>query len=182
MYTSALFFALAAISPTAEMIPVAPSWRSDYNVALKEGQKIKRPLAIFVGSGPEGWDKISKEGELDKEARELLHHHYVCLYLDTSKDDGRSIIEKLDLSNRTGLVIGDASGQSQAFWHSGSLRNEDLDHYLRKYSDPELVVVRTERSSERVADAQPIYRPAPPIVAPQYYYAPSVSFGGGCRT
>ena len=168
MYTSALFLALFAVPSAAELVPVAPAWRSDYSIALKEGQKAKRPLAIFVGSGPEGWDKISQDGGLDKEARDILQRRYVCLYLDAANADSRSMIEKLELSNRTGLVIGDASGQAQAFRHSGTLRNEDINHYLRKYSDPEVVVVRTER----VAEAPPSYRTAAPIASPQpYYYA-----------
>jgi len=178
MYTSVLCFALAAVPSAAELIPVAPAWRSDYSIALKEGRKSKRPLAIFVGSGPEGWDKISQEGGLDKEAKDLLQRRYVCLYLDSRDEESRSLIAKLELSNRTGLIIGDASGEAQAFRHEGTLHNEDINRYLRKYSDPDVVVVRTER----VAETRPTYRTEAPIASPPpYYYGPSMSFGG-CKT
>jgi hypothetical protein len=192
MYTSALYLALAVVSPTAEMIPVAPSpsWRSNYTLALKEGQSSKRPLAIFVGSGSEGWDQVSKDGAIDKETKELLHDRYVCLYLDSSKDEARSLISKLSLADRPGLVIGDAKGESQAFWHSGTIGNADLNRTLRKYSDPDLVVVRTERlgtsqpvsvSSRPAAAVQPTYTPQP-YYAPQPFYAPSISSGRVCST
>ncbi len=180
MYTSLVLFALSAgVVPTAELIPVAPSWRSDYTLALKEGQSSKRPLAIFVGSGPEGWDKVSKDGGLDKEARDLLHGQYVCVYLDTSKEHDRGLADQLELTGGPGLVIGDASGQYQAFRHAGALTNEDLNHYLHKYGDPERAVVRTETVPE--SRPAPVYRPAPaPAYYPQQSFYPS--FGGGCST
>ncbi len=185
MYTSVMLFALSAsLAPTAALVPVAPSWRSDYTLSLREGRTSKRPLAIFVASGPEGWDKLSKEGALDKEAKELLHSHYVCLYLDTSKEQGRQMAEELDLSNGRGLVIGDVTGKTQAFWHAGALKNEDLDHYLRKYSDPERVIVRTEMVAEAPRQAAPAYQPAPPpVYYPQpSFYAPAFRSFGGCST
>jgi hypothetical protein len=183
MYTSVLLFALSAV-PNAELIPVAPSWRSDYSLALKEGRSARRPLAIFAHPGPEGWDNLSKEGALDKEAKDLLSQHYVCLYVDTSKASGRRLAEQLDLNNGRGLVIGDVTGEKQAFWHSGPLRNEDLDYYLRKYSDPERVIVRTEMVPESPPQAVPTYQPAPPPVNyPQpSFYAPAFRSFGGCST
>src|SRR5437879_12520810 len=99
MYTSVMLLALSAgLTPVATMIPAAPSWRSDYALAVKEGQRSKRPLAIFVGPGAEGWDKLSKDGGLDKEARELLRGHYVCVYLDSSKEHDRQVADQLELS------------------------------------------------------------------------------------
>jgi len=174
MYTSVVLFALSAgLAPTAELVPVAPSWRNDYTLSLKEGRNSRRPIAIFVASGPEGWDKLSKEGALDKEAKELLRDHYVCVYLDTSKESDRRLAHQLDLTGGRGLVIGDVTGEKQAFWHAGSLDNEDLDHYLRKYSDPERAIVRTETVAQ--AAPPPVYSPPP------RFYAPSFSFGA-CRT
>jgi hypothetical protein len=180
----------ASVAPTAALVPVAPSWRNDYTLALQEGRNTKRPLAIFVASGPDGWDKLSKEGGLDKEAKELLRSNYVCVYLDASKASGQKLAEQLDLSNGSGVVIGDVTGQKQAFWHAGAIKNEDLNRYLRKYSDPERVVARTETVAETRPQPAPTYRSAPTYQAqpaPTYYqqpaYSPSVfrSFGG-CST
>ncbi len=118
MYTSLVLFALSAAVPAAEMIPVAPSWRSDYTLALKEGQSSKRPLAIVVGSGPEGWDKLSKDGELGKDVTDLLRNRYVCVYLDINNERHRHLAEQLELSKGPALVIGDAGGEYQAFRHA----------------------------------------------------------------
>jgi hypothetical protein len=179
-----MFVALsAAIAPSAKAIPTEPSWRGNYTAALKEGQGVKRPLAIFVASGAEGWDKLSKEGELDKEVKQLLQNRYVCVYLDTTTDHGRRMAGQLELTDGRGLVISDAAGEYQAFRHAGTLSNEDLNRYLRKYSDPERAVVRTET----VAQASPTTRPtqyAPPTYYQQpAFYAPVMGgFGGGCRS
>jgi hypothetical protein len=180
MYTSALLVALSAgLAPTAELIPVGPSWRSDYSLALKEARNSRRPLAIFVAAGPEAWDKLSKEGELDKEAKELLRSNYVCVYLDSTAVRGHQLAHELDLSNGRGLVIGDAAGEKQAFWHPGVLKNEDLNHYLRKYSDPDRVVVKTEMVAAAEPPPAPVYQQPAPI----YYSQPNYfrSFGG-CST
>jgi hypothetical protein len=183
MYTSLVLFALSASAvPAAELIPVGPSWRSDYTLALKEGQSSKRPLVIVVGSGPEGWDKLSKDGGLDKDAKGLLHNRYVCVYLDTSKERDRRLADQLELGSTTGMVIGDAGGQYQAFRHVGALNNAELDRYLRKYSDPERTVVRTETATDARPVSAPVYRPAPVYIQPPSYFQPSIGSFGGCST
>jgi hypothetical protein len=183
MYTSLVLFALSASAvPAAELIPVGPTWRNDYTLALKEGKSSKRPLAIVVGSGPEGWDKLSKDGGLDKDARDILHDHYVCVYLDTSKERDRRLVDQLELSGGTGLVIGDAGGQFQAFRHAGALKNEELDRYLRKYSDAERVVARTETVADARPASRPVYQPAPAYYPQQSFYPPSMGSFGGCST
>jgi hypothetical protein len=186
MYTSVVVLALSAWSaPIAATIPVAPSWRSDYTLALKEGQSNKRPLAIFVASGPEGWDKVSKEGGLDKEAKELLLSRYVCVYIDTAGERGRRLADQLEMSNGQGLVIGDSTGEKQAFWHAGKLSNNDLDHYLHKYADADRVIAKTEMLAD-VRPAAPVREYArPTYYAPPAYYRPAMpSFGGfgGCSS
>jgi len=185
MYTSVMLLALSAGLAPATMIPAAPAWRSDYTLAVREGQRSKRPLAIFVGAGAEGWDKLSKDGGLDKEARQLLQGHYVCVYLDSSKEHDRQLADQLELSNGRGVVLSDSTGQKQAFWHAGALSNEQLNHYLRKYSDPEKAVSRTETVAQARPQAPPAYyAPAPAYYAPPpAHYAPAFpSFGGGCST
>lgn len=179
MYTSVALLALSGCFANAALIPVSPSWRSDYTLALKEGQSSKRPLAVFVAPGPDGWDKLSKDGGLDKEAKELLQTRYVCVYIDTTKEKGRRLAEEFEMPNGRGLVLSDSAGEKQAFWHAGMLGNDDLNHYLRKYADPERVVVKTETVPEHRHQAAPSYQPAPRPV----YYAPAVpSFGGRCTS
>jgi hypothetical protein len=183
MYTSVVLLALSAWTSPAVTIPVAPSWRSNYTVALKEGQSSKRPLAIFVGSGPAGWDTVSKEGGLDQEAQQLLSTRYVCVYIDTSREGGRRLADQFEMTNGRGLVIGDATGEKQAFWHAGKLSNENLAHYLRKYADPDRVIAKTETLARAEPAAEPAYRaaPAPAYYAPPSFYQPSMSSFGGFR-
>jgi hypothetical protein len=177
MYTSLVLLALSACpAHTAATIPVASTWRSDYSLALKEGQRTKRPLAIFVASGSEGWDKVSKDGGLDKEAKELLLSRYVCVYVDAGTESGRRLADEFEMPNRRGVVISDSTGQKQAFWHAGSLSNDDLDHYLRKYADPEQVVRKTETVSRGQPTAAPTY------YSPPAYYPPMMQSIRGCST
>jgi hypothetical protein len=177
MYTSVMLLALSAGVVPGTMIPVAPSWRSDYSLAVKEGQRNQRPLAIFVSPEAGGWDKVSKEGGLDKEARQLLQGHYVCVFLDSSQEHDRQLADQLELSGGRGVVLSDSTGQKQAFWHTGTLSNEQLNHYLRKYSDPQQVVTQTETVAVARAQAPPTY------YTPSSRYQPAFpSFGGGCST
>jgi hypothetical protein len=178
MYTSVMLFALSGcFAHTA--IPVAPAWQSDYTLALKEGQSSKRPLAIFVAAGPEGWDKLSKDGGLDKEAKELLLSRYVCVYIDSTKAKGRHLADEFEMPNGRGVVLSDGSGEKQAFWHAGTLSNDDLNHYLRKYADPERVVVKTET----VPQPRPQAAPTPPAYyPPPTYYPSAVPSFRGCST
>jgi hypothetical protein len=173
MYTSILYVALSAgFAPNAESIPVNPFWRSDYQLALREGRRNHRPLAIFVGAGPEGWDSLSKDGSLDKEARQLLERNYVCLYLDSDLAEGRRLADQLELPQGRGVILSDSTGEKQAFWHPGSLSNENLRHYLRKYSDPELVIAKTEMIAEPRPQPTPAYHPQP------MYYPSGMGFRG----
>jgi hypothetical protein len=178
MYTSILCFALSAgLAPNGEAIPVNPSWRNDYPLALKEGRRARRPLAIFVGSGPDGWDSLSKDGSLDKEARQLLEHNYVCVYLDSDTVEGRRLADQLELTRGRGVILSDVTGEKQAFWHAGPLSNENLNHYLRKYSDPERLVQSTETVPEARPQAPPVYQQPP-----MFYRPAMMSFGGGCSS
>jgi hypothetical protein len=182
MYTSLVLFALSAGAvPPASLIPVGPQWRNDYTLALKEGQSSKRPLAIIVGSGPEGWDKLGKDGGLDKDVKDLLRSRYVCVYLDTQNERHRHLAEQLELTKGPALVIGDSGGAYQAFRHDGAMNNEDLGRYLRKYSDPERVVARTE-TTEDARRAPAVSQPAPAYYPQQRFYAPSIGSFGGCST
>src|SRR5215470_233184 len=58
-----LLFALSGyISPKE-----TPHWLNDYAVARQQGQAGNKPLAVFVGYGRAGWEKLAKEGRLGKE-------------------------------------------------------------------------------------------------------------------
>jgi len=144
MYTSMLLFALTGFTSGAETTE-APDWHSDYAVAKKQGVSDRKPLAVFVASGKDGWDKIARTGSLTKEINDVLKASYVCVYLDTQTTEGRRMAGLLELERGPGLVISDHAGRLMAFHHQGALPPSDLKNYLHRFADSERVVQQTEK-------------------------------------
>lgn len=163
MYTSVVLLALTGCAP--QTAPAAtPEWYRDYRQAWRLGQSEKKPLAVFVGNGPGGWDNVSKEGKLGEEVNLLLRTYYVCVYIDSSDPTGRRLSESFEMADRQGLVLSDQKGDRQAFRHAGDLNNRDLEFYLRKYTDPNRVVLTTETVAREEFRPAPVAPPAPPPV------------------
>ncbi len=143
MYTSILLVAMAGTqSPFAAP---APDWKQDYAEASREGKAARKPLAVFVGRGSDGWSQVSDSGRLGPDVRGLLGEKYVCVYVDRATADGRKLAADLGLSSTgPGLVISDVTGELQAFRYGGKLSPARLTRYLRTFSDPDRVVTRTE--------------------------------------
>jgi len=173
MFTSAVLVALSSILSPGELIPERPTWLNDYGAASKRGIAEQKPLAVFIGTGEAGWERISKEGELGKEAKQLLEAHYVCVYVDVNKQAGRALAAEFAISDGMGLVISDRGGKLQAFRHDGTLKPSELDRTLRRYADPDRVATTTETRE----DLGP--RIVQPVYAPVRYYAPA-SVGRSC--
>src|SRR5437016_2890025 len=106
MYTSTVLVALLGLS-AAPSDRGAPTWLSDYAQARKQGREEKKALAVFIGSGQQGYRKVSEEGNLSAEAQRLLAAHYVCVYLDTDSKEGQRLAAALQVTRPTGLVISD---------------------------------------------------------------------------
>lgn len=138
MYASMMLFTLTLAAPTD-----SPNWSTEYSAARQQGESAGKPLAIFIGSGARGWEKISRNG-LVAETNELLAANYVCVYIDTATEKGKSLATAFDIPDGLGIVISDRTGKLQAFYHAGDLAREDLDRYLRRFADPRLVVRSTE--------------------------------------
>ena len=109
MYTSFLSLSLL-LSPLAN---VTPAWQASYDVAMDLGQKQRKPVAVFVGSGPRGFTQLVKEGQLSEEAYRLLTERYVCVYLDQT-NGGQRLARDLGITQGRGVVISDRSGTYQA--------------------------------------------------------------------
>jgi hypothetical protein len=172
MYTSVVLVALAGSLASNYFVPSRTLWQNDYARAQILGSKERRPLAVFIGQGPAGWQGVSKEGKLPQEVMDLLAAHYVCVYVDTSKEEGRRLARSFEMPGGTGLVLSDHGGESQAFRHECELSNRDLERNLRKYADANRVVVRTET---QVREEIRYYPPAP------IYYQPAPFISGrGC--
>ncbi len=141
MYRAVLLIALSGSAPS---FMDGPAWMTDYGEARNLSQKEKKPIAIFFGSGATGWNDISREGRMNQEIAGLLGKYYIGLYLDTASVEGRRLARAFEMDESRGIVISDSKGKRQAFRHEGDLRNEDLRHYLQRFSNPDLAVFHTE--------------------------------------
>lgn len=121
-----------------------PTWHNSYNKAQELGASQKKPLAIVVGSGANGWTKIVKDGTPPAEATQMLAQKYICVYVDTATSQGKKLASDLGITLTTGLILSDRTAALQAFWHQGDLSNQALTQYLQKYSDANVVVTTTE--------------------------------------
>jgi hypothetical protein len=162
-----LFFTMmAAAFMAAGMTPGTlspePTWLTDYKAAQTRVASVKKPMAVFVGSGKDGWAKVIRDGALDPELKKALSTKYVCMYVDTDTAAGRTLAGALDLTTR-GLIISDREGTKQAYSLAGDLTREELSSTLTKYADPDREV-RTTDTVNREA------RPAPVATYPQPYY------------
>ncbi len=180
MYTSMLLLALIA-APAADADD-GPTWMSDYSAAVTKADADKKPLAVFVGSGQEGYMKLSRDGKLGKAVDQLLAKSYVPVYIDSTTPKGQKMAKALELTNGLGLVLSDRTGNTMAFYHEGDLARADLLRYLNKYADPDLVVERTETNP--ATQRTSYYGPggAAPAGTPSIsYYPPTVPayYGGG---
>ena len=106
MYTSVMLLALSGLSAPAEA-PTPPAWRTDYGAAQKLAQTQQRPLAIFVGTGKQGWRQVAQGGELGAEAARLLVSRYIPVYLDADTAEGKRLAQAFELSSGVGLVLSD---------------------------------------------------------------------------
>jgi hypothetical protein len=177
MYTSLVLGACLLAGSVPEMAPSSLSWQSDYGVACRLGKREQKPLAIFVGSGPHGWNKISRDGHLSPEARKLLADNYVCVYADTQKEAGRRLAESLEVTDGPGVVLSDHAVDAQAFRHEGKLDRADLEGRLRKYANPEHTVRRTETLASQ--EVRYYYSPVQPFAGPVVPFGGFGGFGGG---
>lgn len=170
MFTSVLLVALAGPMPMNSK--QEPVWLDDYGLGCKQCEKVGKPLALFVGSGSAGWQHLSQDGQLSQETAEILAKKYVCVYVDANRKEGRDLAMALEMPNHLGMVISDSTGHYQAFRHEGDLRSEDLNRYLRRYSDPQRLVTTTD--SNPGDEVTPRYTGSSNAVTPASYRTFSV--------
>jgi hypothetical protein len=162
MYTSMMLaLPLILAAPPEQGSPV---WQSDYQEANQQGQNEKKPLAIFVGSGKKGYEKLVRHGKMNARIEKLLAEHYVCVYANTKKKAGKRLAKQFRLQK--GLLISDRTGKILALRHTGPVASKALKRYLTKYADPNLEVKKTEKHGAKKRR---------PVAAPP----PMMSFGGG---
>jgi hypothetical protein len=176
MYTSIVLAAL--MGPGAAPFLQAsegPSWQKNYSAACKLGRQQNKPLAIFVASGPAGWDKVSQESTLTPAVRKLLADSFVCVYLDAGETHGKRLAEAFELTH--GLVVSTRDGESQAFRHSGRISSKDLASTLRRYSNGHRSI-RTETLQSQQSNRSTTSTRAASSYTPTFSFG--ASGGGSC--
>ena len=152
-------------------IPATPTWMTDYGQAVQAGKKAGKPLAVFVSSGADGYQQVSRGGTLGSETRALLAKAYVCVYADTTQPAGMRLAQALEIANGRGLVISDRTGQSQAFHYVGQLSETELTRNLERFANIDNVRTTESNAGSRVSyypgysgagygSATPAYQPA----------------------
>jgi hypothetical protein len=170
---------LVALSTLVADLSGQPAWRTDYEAALVQGVSQKRPLAIFLAPGKEGWGKLAAEGQLSQEVQLLLKAKYVAVYLNTETAQGKALATFFELPGKIGLVLSDREGQHQAFWHEGAFGDGELARALQRHADPEGPVLTTETNLDvRTSNYGAVSSPAsaaPVYADPTYRYQPAYS-------
>jgi hypothetical protein len=165
MFTTTLAVALAGF--VASTTVGSPRWHDDYSSAKQLGKEGAKPLAVFIGSGKSGWNRVSQEGELGQEVKQLLAKDYICVYIDTNLQAGKELAAEFAIPKGNGLVVSDHTGKYQAFYHQGDLPNDQLLHYIRKYADPKRIVRATETNPAEPERYYPT--DSYPLVSQPYY-------------
>ena len=137
-------FAAVALSAALSTGAVAPTFQTDYAKALQTASAEQKPLAVFIGKGETGYTKVAG-GEIPTEAGQLLAKNYVCVYVNTDTDAGKSLAGKFDISK--GLVISGKGGDVQALRYAGTVTPLELTGYLSKYSGAKTVATTETAAS-----------------------------------
>jgi len=143
---------LFALVVPSTLMP-SPSWHHDYAQALTRAQAEKKPVAVFIGSGANGWKTSCQEGELSVEVRRLLADHYVCVYIDTERPAQQSVARSFEAGQAPLVVLSSHNGAYQAYRHSGKFANAGLAQALQRHASEDILEVHEERAVIRsVAD------------------------------
>ncbi|HJZ60102.1 MAG TPA: hypothetical protein VKE74_34490 [Gemmataceae bacterium] len=158
---------------------LVPSWQSDYRTAMQAALAQQKPMAVFIGRGEAGFDRLVSDGKISAESGKLLATDYVCVYVDTSTPAGQTLAGQFQINE--GLVISTPGGQIQALRHTGAVSPAELSSYLTKYNHPTNVV----STEYRGVVAQPVV-PASGVVSTgtiqpgTVYYVTGGCSGGSC--
>src|SRR5262249_54072832 len=112
MYLPAVLLTMAGVTGGGSV-----SWFTDYSAALAQTKAERKPLAVFMGKGGNGWRQLSRGGTPDEETTRLLVDKYICLFIDTENAEVRKLARAFSVQTPVGIVISDATGELMAFHH-----------------------------------------------------------------
>lgn len=157
MRTSVGFFAFAGLLAAfaAPLSAQEVSWKKSYWEARDQGQKVKKPLAVIVGTGPTGFQQVLSDGTLSSDVRKILADEYIPVYLDADKAENAKLIQELGILSKKGVVLSCRAGETQAYFHEGSLSEVELTRQLKHFADPNVSIRSTLNGSGRYSYYQP---------------------------
>ena len=165
--------ALAGSIVSANNIPEQPQWQKSYSDARTSAAERQKPLAVFIGSGVSGWEKLSKDGSFDPKVYQLLKDKYVCVYINTDTELGKAQAKQFAVEVK-GLVISDKTLNTEAFYHNGDMSKELVAKALERYAD---TAVATS------TDTAAVLAPAPaPVMQYSCPSCPNYGGSGGCAS
>ena len=174
MFNAIALMVLASNLATANV--ASPTFSTDYSHARSEVATQRKPMAVFVGTGKDGWNQVVTQSPMDTTVKDMLASKFVCLYIDRNTTQGKDLAQKFDLADSDGLVISDRSGNLQAYSHQGKLETSEITRVLTTYAAPEMPVQKTESNIPAPTPA-PVYVPAPVMMS---YPATSGCANGRC--
>ncbi|QDU23226.1 hypothetical protein [Urbifossiella limnaea] len=143
-------FAAVLVSAALAEAPSAPAWETNYARASETAVAQRKPLAVFIGHGESGYNRVVG-GNMPTEAGRLLSTSYVALYVNADTAEGKRLATAFGVEE--GLVISSRCGNLQALKYGGAVPALDLASYLTKYSAADVAVTTTERAGTAVVAA-----------------------------
>jgi hypothetical protein len=153
------YMAVVALSAgiTTANLSQNPQWL-EYGQAQQRLAVLKKPMAVFVGTGKEGWGSVVRDGVIDPAVKKALAEKFVCVYVDTDTAAGKALAERFEVAAH-GLIISDRTGDRQAYSLSGTLTKAELAQTLEKYSDSKVDVRATETVMREAPAGRTLYVP-----------------------
>jgi len=156
---SVLAIAALSMGVTSGKTSPAPVWENDYRAAMARVNEAGKPMVLIIASGKGAMESVVNEGSFDASVTKLLAAKFVCVYIDTNTTSGKALAEALQI--KTGVVISDKTGLTQAFSSAVAMPRAMLETALVKYAEAD---PKTVKKTETVVD--PKMAPAPMAIAP----------------
>jgi hypothetical protein len=157
-------------------IPEQPQWQKSYSDARVWAADKQKPLAVFIGSGVSGWEKLSKDGAFDPKVYQLLKDKYACVYIDSDTEAGKEMAKRFAVETK-GLIISDKTLNTEAFYHNGDLSKDLVAKALERYADT--AVASTTETAAALAPSAPVMQYSCPS-CPNYGGSYGGCPGGNC--
>ena len=85
-----MYTAMALVALTMGNLTPSPAWLDDYRAAQAKVTVAGKPMAVFVGTGKDGYQAAVRDG-FDPAVSKLLAEKFVCLYVDSSTPKGKAL-------------------------------------------------------------------------------------------